>query len=177
MNWLSFSFNKKIVPPEFRVASPSSGDHVALMLDELDRLESALKEHVSREIETFTGPLPEEDGAFSVKEAVAMGKHFFSLEESVGLLREEKNPRRSASFLNTIQNRLKHLKAALEPLGLEYVNHTGDKYYPTLNVEVMEWENDSEASEPRISETIEPSVFFRGKLVHPAKVIVARKED
>lgn len=66
------------------------------------------------------------------------------------------------------------LKRFLLKHDIEVIDYTGMKFNDGLNVEVLNYENDSSITEPYIKETFEPTIMLRGELVKRAKVIVVK---
>jgi hypothetical protein len=55
---------------------------------------------------------------------------------------------------------------------IEVIDHTGQEYFPTMNINVLGFEKTATAQKPSITETIEPTIYFNGEMVKTGKVIV-----
>ena len=65
-------------------------------------------------------------------------------------------------------------QALQEGIELEIQDHDGQPYDPGLALEVLSFEEDASLTREVVLETFEPSVYFRGRLVRMAKVVVGR---
>jgi len=62
---------------------------------------------------------------------------------------------------------------ALLAIGVEAKDHSGEKYVPGLALTVMAFQPSVGVTVEVISETLKPSIFFKGALIQPGEVIVA----
>lgn len=103
-------------------------------------------------------------------EAIAIASSIFEIESTISFAKQE--PERFSTYSKTLSSQISKTYALLKKQDIEVINHTGDKYFDTMKVEVLEWEESDDISDPIIIETIEPSVYFKDKLVKQGKVIV-----
>lgn len=76
-----------------------------------------------------------------------------------------------------LSNSLGKLTRYLGKNDIEVLDHTNQKYDDGLNLEILAVEKDSNLSEASIKETKEPTILYKGQVIHIGKVIVASKED
>lgn len=77
----------------------------------------------------------------------------------------------------SLNNSMSRLKRYLEKNDIEVVDHTGEKYDEGQNLEILAVEKDAKAAKPTIKETKEPTIMYKGQVIHLGKVIIASKED
>ncbi len=69
------------------------------------------------------------------------------------------------------------IKRYLEKQDIETIDFTNKKYNEGLSLEVLSIEKEKNLDEEIITETIEPSVLLKGKVLKKAKVIVKKREE
>lgn len=79
--------------------------------------------------------------------------------------------------LEAVQLYTDKLDRFLGEFDIEIVDYTGRRFNEGLNVEVLSYEEDSEVDEPRITETVKPTIKISGKVVEPGKIIVSKSES
>ena len=77
----------------------------------------------------------------------------------------------------TLDNSLQKLKRYLSKNDIEVMDHTNQKYDDGQNLEILAVEKDPGVLEPVIKETIEPTILYKGQVVHIGKVIIVNKEE
>jgi hypothetical protein len=75
-----------------------------------------------------------------------------------------------------INNSLQKLKRYLDKYNIEILDHTNQKYDEGQNLEVLAAEKDPNTKEPTIKETKEPTILYKGQVVHIGKVIIVNNE-
>lgn len=60
---------------------------------------------------------------------------------------------------------------------VEVVDYTGKKFNDGLNLDVLSKEKDLTIDVPKVKETVEPTVLYRGQVVRKGKIIVATNES
>lgn len=71
---------------------------------------------------------------------------------------------------------VRQLEAAsdsLHALGVEVKDHSGEKYVPGLAVTVVAFQPKAGITFDVITETLKPSIFFKGALIQPGEVVVS----
>jgi len=76
-----------------------------------------------------------------------------------------------------IENSTKKLKRYFEKYDIEIIDYTNQKFNDGLNLDVLSVEERPNITESIIKETIEPTIMYRGQVVHKAKIIVFTKEN
>ena len=87
------------------------------------------------------------------------------------------SPALSESQKESLNNSLQKLKRFLDKNDIEIVDHTDQKYDSGQNLEILAVEKDSAVPEATIKETKEPTILYRGQVIHVGKVIVASKDE
>ena len=103
----------------------------------------------------------------------SIGLSFFEIHSTVELLKKE--PQRASSYINALQSVTRKFNEFLEGKEVEVIDHTGMPYPLNVKVEVLGTETDPTVEKPFVSETMEPTVFYKGQLIHRAKVFVTEK--
>jgi hypothetical protein len=75
-----------------------------------------------------------------------------------------------------LENSLERIKRYIDKNDIEIVDHTNQKYDEGLNLDVLAVEKDAGVLEAIIKETKEPTILYKGQVVHIGKVIVVSKE-
>jgi hypothetical protein len=75
-----------------------------------------------------------------------------------------------------INNSMQKLKRYLDKNNIEILDHTNQKYDEGQNLEILAAEKDPNITEPMIKETKEPTILYKGQVVHIGKVIIVSKE-
>ena len=75
-----------------------------------------------------------------------------------------------------INNSLQKLKRYLDKYNIEILDHTNQKYDEGQNLEILAAEKDPNVKEPIIKETKEPTILYKGQVVHIGKVIIVNNE-
>ena len=75
-----------------------------------------------------------------------------------------------------INNSLQKLKRYLDKYNIEIIDHTNQKYDEGQNLDVLAAEKDPNTKEPTIKETKEPTILYKGQVVHIGKVIIVNNE-
>ena len=183
MNFFHRIFNTQNIAPEFSIEVPTHPLLVENLEKKMERTAIVLQtiEESLEALHVQVGVLGQggkkEGSEITKEEAISLGSHLFTVEESSNLLLEQNLPGHAASYLRTVKKQLEKINGLMKKKGVEYVNHTGQKFSPGMKVEVLDWESTPDIEAPKISETIEPSIFYKGKLVRPGKVIGLRKEE
>lgn len=76
----------------------------------------------------------------------------------------------------SINNSVQKLKRYLDKNDIEILDHTGQKYDEGQNLEILAVEKDPNVPEPMIKETKEPTILYKGQVIHIGKVITVSKE-
>lgn len=82
----------------------------------------------------------------------------------------------SPEELEWLNRRFVEIMEALQDMGVEVLENTGEKYDAGLNLRVLDWETRADLSRETILETIKPTLRLRGLLL-PGEVIVGRPEQ
>ena len=76
-----------------------------------------------------------------------------------------------------LNNSMQKMKRYLDKKDIEILDHTDQKYDEGQNLEILAVEKDSKAGEPMIKETKEPTILYKGQVIHIGKVIIASSKD
>lgn len=76
-------------------------------------------------------------------------------------------------FSNSIQK----LKRYLDKNDVTIVDHTNQKFNEGRNLDVLSVEKSSEILDSVIKETKEPTILYKGQVIHKGKVIVLEKDN
>ena len=103
------------------------------------------------------------------------------IELAIDLWRMEQRMKRTLLAIpedqkENLTNSLQKLKRFLDKNDIEIVDHTNQEYDDGQNLEVLAVEKDPNISEAMIKETKEPTILYKGQVIHIGKVIVASKE-
>lgn len=71
-----------------------------------------------------------------------------------------------------VSNSMQKLKRYLDKNNIEVLDHTNQKYDDSQNLEILAVEQDSSVTDPIIKETKEPTILYKGQVVHIGKVIL-----
>ena len=167
----------KIKYVEFSLPEPISLYSIELIQDmsqNLTTIDGKLSE-VQNRLNTI--PKPESGSqqpkGISKTEAVAIASCIFDIDSTINIAKEE--PKRFSSYGRTLSNQVKKTYELLKKQKIEVINHTGQKYYDTMKVEVLTWETSQDVEHPVVTDTIEPTIYYKGEMVKQGKVIVASK--
>jgi hypothetical protein len=75
-----------------------------------------------------------------------------------------------------VSNSMQKLKRYLDKNSIEVLDHTNQKYGDSQNLEILAVEQDSSITDPIIKETKEPTILYKGQVVHIGKVILLSKD-
>lgn len=76
-----------------------------------------------------------------------------------------------------LNNSMQKMKRYLDRNDIEILDHTNQKYDEGQNLEILAVENDPNAKEPTIKETKEPTILYKGQVIHIGKVIIVSNKD
>lgn len=76
-----------------------------------------------------------------------------------------------------LENSVEKLNRYFEKYDIEVVDYTDKKFNEGLNLDVLSVENDPTVTEPKVKETVEPTVMYRGQVIRKAKIIVATNQS
>ncbi len=98
---------------------------------------------------------------------------------AVEVWRIEQRLAKSASNLpeNQLQglgNSIQKLKRYLEKYDVQIVDYRDTKYNKGLNLDILSVEKDPTLLEPRVKETVEPTIMCKGQVVRKAKIILLK---
>lgn len=110
------------------------------------------------------------DFSAKVKDLVELAVEVWRLENRI-------NKTFSEDQRETIIKSVQKIKRYLDKNDIEIVDHTNQKFNEGLNLDVLAVEKDHNISESKIKETIEPTITYKGKVVHKGKIIVSEKEE
>ena len=96
---------------------------------------------------------------------------------AVEVWRMEQRVGKSASSLpenqlKGLENSIQKLKRYLEKYDIQIVDYKDTKYNDGLNLDILSVEKDPTLSEPRVKETVEPTIMCKGQVVRKAKIIL-----
>ena len=74
--------------------------------------------------------------------------------------------------LKGLGNSIQKLKRYLEKYDIQIVDYKDTKYNDGLNLDILSVEKDSTLPEPRVKETVEPTIMCKGQVVRKAKIIL-----
>lgn len=74
--------------------------------------------------------------------------------------------------LKGLENSIQKLRRYLEKYDIEIVDYKDTKYNEGLNLDILSVEKDPTLSEPRVKETVEPTIMCKGQVVRKAKIIL-----
>lgn len=103
-----------------------------------------------------------------IEHAIDMWRLERRLVKALPLLPEEQR--------TNINNSLQKLKRYLDKNNIEILDHTNQKYDEGQNLEVLAAEKDPNIKESIIKETKEPTILYKGQVVHIGKVIIVNNE-
>lgn len=76
-------------------------------------------------------------------------------------------------FSNSIQK----LKRYLDKNDVSIVDHTNQKFNEGRNLDILSVEKNTDITESIIKETKEPTILYKGQVIHKGKVIVLEKSE
>lgn len=79
------------------------------------------------------------------------------------------------SQVKGLENSIQKLKRYLEKYDVEILDYKDQKFNEGLNLDVLSVEKDPSIQEPKIKETIEPTIMLKGQVIRKAKVILLTK--
>jgi len=96
---------------------------------------------------------------------------------AVEVWRMEQRIAKSASSLpenqlKGLENSVQKLRRYLEKYDIEIVDYKDTKYNEGLNLDILSVEKDPTLPEPRVKETVEPTIMCKGQVVRKAKIIL-----
>lgn len=96
---------------------------------------------------------------------------------AVEVWRMEQRVAKSASSLpenqlKGLENSIQKLKRYLEKYDIQIVDYKDTKYNDGLNLDILSVEKDPTLPEPRVKETVEPTIMCKGQVVRKAKIIL-----
>ncbi|KKQ69772.1 MAG: hypothetical protein UT32_C0040G0001 [Parcubacteria group bacterium GW2011_GWC2_39_14] len=96
---------------------------------------------------------------------------------AVEVWRMEQRVSKSASSLpenqlKGLENSIQKLKRYLEKYDIQIVDYKDTKYNDGLNLDILSVEKDPTLPEPRVKETVEPTIMCKGQVVRKAKIIL-----
>ncbi len=102
------------------------------------------------------------------------------IELATEIWRLEKRLAKASSSLSkdqntSLQNSTTKLKRYLDINNISIKDYSDQKYNEGLNLDILSIVKDSKVTEDIIKETHEPAIFFKGKLIKKAKVIIYEK--
>lgn len=154
-----------LYPREFRVAPPNWGED---LLPELQRLAEAVRR----------APAPSGDGRDPLDPRFVsnLGTGLWRVrsrmtDPSDGRPLYDRGP---AEGMGRPFRHLESVEETVREAGVEIQDHTGDPYRDGLALRVLTFQPTADLEEERVTETIKPSVYYRGQLVQAGKVIVGR---
>jgi len=74
--------------------------------------------------------------------------------------------------LKGLENSIQKLKRYLEKYDIQIVDYKDTKYNDGLNLDILAVEKDPSLPEPRVKETVEPTIMCKGQVVRKAKIIL-----
>jgi len=74
--------------------------------------------------------------------------------------------------LKGLENSIQKLKRYLEKYDIQIVDYKDTKYNDGLNLDILSVEKDPTLTEPRVKETVEPTIMCKGQVVCKAKIIL-----
>ena len=74
--------------------------------------------------------------------------------------------------LKGLENSIQKLKRYLEKYDIQIVDYKDTKYNDGLNLDILSVEKDPTLPEPRVKETVEPTIMCKGQVVLKAKIIL-----
>lgn len=154
--------------PEFQLpAAPSALDiHILEQMLHHQLMLKQISENLSQADLGSSAGLDEKD-------AIQFGKALFEISEAIRLAKA--NPNNATPFLNTAPRFIAEIKARLKEHEVEIIDHTGESYPTSVIVKVLDWEIDPSIDKQFISETIEPTIYYKKKLLKMGEVIVKKK--
>lgn len=159
--------NKYQIYPEFQLPRAPS-QYEMLLLEQLIQSQFVIDQILERVSQLNT----EDEAGLEEKDATQICKAIFEISESIRLASAE--PHNASSFLNSAPRFIDEIRDMLKKYQVELIDHTGESYPTSVTVEVLDWEVDPTVSGQLITETLEPTIYFQGKLLNRAKVIVTK---
>lgn len=126
-----------------------------------------------REISAQSAPVIENLPSIEINlaEFVKMALEVWRIENRVSKVASLLPDTHNRGFANSLHK----VKAFLELNQIQIVDYTNQKYNIGLNVDVIAFDNDPNATEETVKETLEPSIFVNGQLAKQAKIIVQQR--
>lgn len=161
-------------PREFRIAPErlTAGQreriagHLALLDAALRDLDSAGTAARHAAAASAKHPADEFDTARLAEAATGVWKAQRKLEQQ-----DDGHRKTSAQISRSVRSARQALQEGME---LKIQDHDGDDYDPSLSLKVLSFEEDPALAREVVLETFQPSVYFRGRLIHMGEVVVGR---
>ena len=149
---------------EFDLPISSAAQNFEIMMALFHKIEE-----LSNSVTPDTGGL---SGDLTKDEVISLATNVFALESAIGIA--AKDPSRFDTYSRTMTMKLKKIYEQLKKREIEIINHTGEAFYDTMKIEVLSFDKAINIEKPTITETIEPSVYYKGELIKIGKVIVIK---
>lgn len=111
---------------------------------------------------------------FSKEDSIQLGNNLFQISRALSFALQD--PERLSSFSRTMTSKLAQTFEAIRNKKIEVIDHTGDEYFATMLVKVLDFDKKPEITKPTITETIEPTIYFNDEMVKMGKVIVTTNQ-
>ncbi len=111
---------------------------------------------------------------FTKENSIELGTNLFQISRALEFAL--KTPERLNSFSKIMTSKLAQIFDAMKSKKIEVINHTGEEYFATMMIKVLDFEIDPNVTKPTITETIEPSIYFNGEMVKIGKIIVTKNQ-
>lgn len=97
---------------------------------------------------------------------------YWRMQRMATRLLQQQPPNAARQQASQLRYSARQVGRLLSAHGLELIDHDGDAYSPNLPVTVMNKEDFSGQPHLRISQTLEPTVMYRGNVVELGRVLV-----
>ena len=108
------------------------------------------------------------DMSENVKGLIALSIEIWKISKRINSVAPELKDNQISALNSSIQK----LQKYLDRNDIEIIDHEGQKYNDGINLDVLSVEKDLSLKYPIIKETVEPSIIYKGNIVHKAKIIL-----
>lgn len=104
----------------------------------------------------------------AASDLVELAIDYWRMENKINKIVEQLNKEQREGVANSIHR----IKRYLDKNDIEIIDHTNQKYDENENLEILTVEKNPKIKEPKIIETKEPTILYKGHVIHIGKVIV-----
>lgn len=113
------------------------------------------------------------DVSVQTKDLIELAVEIWRMEQRLNKIIPSLADNQQDLFSNSIQK----LKRYLDKNDVAIVDHTNQKFNEGRNLDILSVEKSSDISESIIKETKEPTILYKGQVIHKGKVIVLEKNS